>query len=154
MINRGILFFLTLTIGIGGIAYFLPSRSNNVETTVLIKDTGFEPENIVVERGTKIIFKNAGSQLHWPASNFHPTHTLYPEQGGCLGSTFDTCRGLEHGETFEYVINHVGEWPLHDHLFPGFVMVVKAVDKLENSDSDKPKELPPATDLKQFNYSD
>src|SRR3989344_2046273 len=133
MIDRGILFFSVLIISIGIVAYFLiPERAPVAVATISITDEGFVPEEIQVQKGAKLIFINNGQSPHWPASNFHPTHTLYPEQGGCLGSTFDACRGLEHGETFEYVVNHVGEWPLNDHLFPGLVMVVEVVERQED----------------------
>lgn len=97
--------------------------------TVVITDNGFEPENLTVKKGTKVIFKNMGQRPHWPASNFHPTHDLYPEKGGCISSKFDSCRGLESGETFEYVVGEVGKWPIHDHLFPGLVMVIEVLDE-------------------------
>ena len=110
MIDRGILFFLVLTICICGVAYFLPARSNGVEATILIKDTGFDPENIVIERGTKVIFKNIGEQLHWPASNLHPTHGIYPE--------FDPQQPIEPGGEWNFVFDKAGVWRYHDHLNP------------------------------------
>ena len=73
---------------------------------------------------------NDGERNHWPASNFHPTHTLYPEEGGCLGSTLDVCKGLKKGEEFSFKFEKEGVWSMHDHLYPGLVMTVTVVNSL------------------------
>ena len=94
---------------------------------VVIKttDQGFVPESITVPKGTVLDFISEGSNPHWPASNYHPTHTLYPVEGGCIGSKFDACKGLKAGEQFNYQINLSGEWPIHDHIYPEFTGLVK-----------------------------
>lgn len=111
--------------------YFLLTRDENltVVAVISITDDGFIPEEIKVEKGTSIIFRNDGQKQHWPASNFHPTHTFYPEQGGCIGSKFDACRGLEPGEEYSFRFDISGTWPVHDHIFPGLTMVIKVVEK-------------------------
>jgi|SRR3989344_318245 len=108
--------------------YFSDNASNPI-VTVIINDQGFFPDRVVVHQGTTIAWVNQGEHLHWPASNFHPTHTLYPEPGGCIGSLFDACRGLQKGETFSFQLDKMGIWPIHDHLFPGIIMVLEVVDK-------------------------
>lgn len=94
---------------------------------VEIKDNGFHPDFLSVTEGANVIWINRGTNLHWPASNFHPTHTLYPEDGGCIGSKLDACRGLKNGEDFRFTFNKIGRWPMHDHLYPGLTMVVEVV---------------------------
>jgi len=106
--------------------FFLKNKPTTV-AEIIITDEGFVPEEIKVQKGTKLIFINKGKQAHWPASNFHPTHSLYPDEGGCISSKFDACRGLKTGETFEYVIKEFGKWPLHDHLSPGLTMIVNVI---------------------------
>ena len=62
------------------------------------------------------MFVNKDTAQHWPASAVHPTHVVYPESGGCIGSKFDACKGLAEGETFEFVFSEKGSWKYHDHL--------------------------------------
>ena len=106
-------------------SYFSGGVSKNV--TVVISDAGFSPDSLIIEKGTMVTWVNNDSRPHWPASNFHPTHTLYPEQGGCIGSLLDACKGLSKGESFSFKFNKLGIWPMHDHLFPGFVMTIEVI---------------------------
>ncbi|HYU64913.1 MAG TPA: hypothetical protein VEK36_01420 [Candidatus Paceibacterota bacterium] len=102
---------------------------------VQINETGFIPEEIEISKGTQVVFKNTGSRPHWPASNFHPTHTLYPEGGGCIGSKLDACRGLAPGETFAFTFNIPGTWPMHDHLSPGLTAIIKVTGEPASKNS-------------------
>ena len=100
---------------------------------VEITDNGFVPDNVTISQGTTVNFVNTGEKNHWPASNFHPTHTLYPEPSGCIGSKLDACKGLKMGEVFSFQFNKVGTWPMHDHLFPGLVMIIKVTNQAMSS---------------------
>lgn len=117
--NRLLLAVLALLAGL-----FLYFR-NTDQVEVKIADHGFEPAILNIDKGTRVKFINLGKNQHWPASNFHPTHTLYPEEGGCFGSKLDACRGLDPGESYVFKFNAAGEWSMHDHLFPGLTMVVR-----------------------------
>lgn len=86
------------------------------EATVKITSSGFEPKTLTVKEGTTVTFVNEDSNKHWPASAMHPTHNVYPESGGCIGSKFDACKGLEQGESFSFTFNEKGSWNYHDHL--------------------------------------
>ncbi len=85
---------------------------------VEIFSNGFVPNNLVVKKGDTVTFINRDTSEHWPASNIHPTHTLYPESGGCIGSKFDACRGLKSGESWSFTFDQKGTWGYHDHLHP------------------------------------
>lgn len=87
--------------------------------TVEITPSGFSPNTLTINAGDTVTFVNKDSTLHWPASAVHPTHTVYPESGGCIGSKFDACKGLAQGETFSFTFNQKGAWKYHDHLNPG-----------------------------------
>lgn len=101
------------------------SGGNSPKTfNVSINEEGFSPEVLNIPLGSTVVWTNDGQKAHWPASNYHPTHTLYPEEGGCLGSKFDACKGLLNGETFTFKFDKEGNWTVHDHLFPGLTMVV------------------------------
>ena len=88
------------------------------ENTVQITANGFSPQTITIQQGESVTWTNQDSAAHWPASAMHPTHAVYPEGGGCIGSAFDACKGLAQGESFTFTFNQQGEWKYHDHLNP------------------------------------
>lgn len=141
----GILTFLIIV--------FLRDNIQKDKLVVIINDNGFVPDKVVVQKGQTVVWINKGDRLHWPASNSHPTHNLYPEVGGCIGSKFDACRGLKNDETFSFKFDRIGEWPVHDHLFPGLVMVVDVVNKKDvKSLKIKGVELPSYADFRNLSY--
>lgn len=91
---------------------------------VTITAGGFTPNELRIKKGDTVVWTNKGEKLSWPASAVHPTHEIYPEKGGCIGSAFDACRSLSYGESFKFVFNQVGLWKYHDHLNPIFTGVV------------------------------
>ena len=88
------------------------------ENTVEITASGFNPQTLTVNSGDVVSFLNKDTALHWPASALHPTHNVYPEPGGCVGSKFDACQGLNKDEVFAFKFNQKGTWKYHDHLNP------------------------------------
>ena len=87
--------------------------------TIEITSSGFNPPELTINAGETVTFINKDTESHWPASAMHPTHLLYPETGGCIGSKFDACKELAQGETFSFAFNEIGTWKYHDHLKPG-----------------------------------
>lgn len=89
--------------------------------TVVISSSGFSPNVLEIKRGDRVIFINRDSNTHWPASNVHPTHTVYPGSsiqkcGSDAESTiFDSCKELRQGEEYSFVFNEIGRWNYHDH---------------------------------------
>ncbi|MBI3273813.1 MAG: hypothetical protein HYZ69_01585 [Candidatus Colwellbacteria bacterium] len=83
-------------------------------------DNGYTPSVIIIKTGESITFKNDSSKAMWPASAMHPTHIAYPTTGGCLGSTFDACAGIQPGKTWSFTFDIPGAWKYHDHLTPTF----------------------------------
>ena len=92
---------------------------STAENTVEITSSGFSPNTLTINVGDTVTFVNKDTASHWPASGVHPTHTVYPESGGCIGSTFDACKGLAQGGTFSFKFNQKGTWGYHDHLNSG-----------------------------------
>lgn len=86
--------------------------------TVEITASGFSPKTLTIKAGDTVMWTNKDSSPHWPASAVHPTHTAYPQGGGCIGSQFDACKGLNQGESWLYRLNFQGSWGYHDHLNP------------------------------------
>lgn len=84
-----------------------PVTSN---TEIEITATGYKPKDIQIKKGAKVVFKNEDQDIHWPASNIHPTHLIYPE--------FDPKKPVKAGGQWEFVFDKIGVWRYHDHLIP------------------------------------
>ncbi len=88
------------------------------DVVIINTDAGFAPQTLEVAAGTVVTFNNLSSFHMWPASAVHPTHTAYPTKGGCLGSTFDACNGIQPGASWSFQFDLTGTWKYHDHLSP------------------------------------
>ena len=91
-----------------------------------ITSTGFSPRILNIKIGDTVIFTNKDTDRHWVASDIHPTHNVYPEKGGCIGSKFDVCREMSKGESYEFTFFSKGSWCYHDHLHPQLTGCVDA----------------------------
>ena len=96
------------------------------EKIITYTDNGYSQATLKIKAEETVVFKNESSKNMWPASAKHPTHEVYPTTGGCLGSTFDACKGVPPGESWSFKFDIKGDWKFHDHLTPeyfGSVMV-------------------------------
>lgn len=94
------------------------------EKVVTYTDSGYSSSIIMVKKGETVIFKNQGSKSMWTASAVHPTHRVYPTTGGCLGSTFDACKGVQSGDSWSFKFDIAGTWKYHNHLSPSDIGTV------------------------------
>lgn len=96
-----------------------------VEHRITLTEEGYEPSVITIAVGDKITFGTDAtySKLHWPASNVHPTHSIYP--------AFDPLTPVEPEETWSFVFGKVGEWRFHDHLAPYHTGVITVEESHE-----------------------
>lgn len=80
--------------------------------THIIKMTpnGFEPQTATVDQNSTVLFVNEDKVDHWPASNIHPTHDIYPE--------FDPQKPIPPGNSWSFKPKKVGTHKYHDHLLP------------------------------------
>lgn len=76
--------------------------------TIMRTDDGYEPRDVTIKVGEALSFKNESEEFHWPASDVHPTHSIYSE--------FDPDAPIAPGETWTFVFTRVGEWKYHDHI--------------------------------------
>ena len=88
--------------------------------TVTYTDAGYAPATLTIKKGETVTFQNNSSRPMWTASAMHPTHSVYPTTGGCIGSTFDACRNIPPGGSWSFQFDIVGSWKYHDHLNPTF----------------------------------
>lgn len=104
-----------------------PAASQPAETVIHMTDSGFSPSSVTVSKGDTVKFVS-DEGLHWPASNNHPTHTLYPGSNinkcGSSATIFDACGGLGPGESFSFKFDIAGTWGFHDHLMPSHLGTV------------------------------
>lgn len=75
-----------------------------------MKDDGYEPRDLEIFVGETVEFENEGQNMHWPASNVHPTHEIYSE--------FDPKDIVQPGETWRFRFTKPGVWRYHDHAYP------------------------------------
>ncbi len=99
-------------------------------TVITYTDAGFNPSSVTIKKGQVVRWMNNSGASVWPASAVHPTHGLYPQKSSsdCLGSSFDACRGLAKGESWDFIFNLVGDWKFHDHLNVSKTGVVKVTE--------------------------
>lgn len=94
----------------------------DVRHTVNMGSDGFDPKQITIRQGDTVEFVVTGSRDYWPASDIHPSHTLYPGTSisdcGEGKDMFDSCGKLKNGEKFSFTFHEKGEWKYHDHLSP------------------------------------
>lgn len=100
----------------------ISKEDNSQEYIIYVNNKGFSPNNIEINKGDIIIFINNGDDRHWPASNAHPTHNLYPGSDIEKCETvdekniFDACGSIKTGENYTFRFNEVGTWNFHDHV--------------------------------------
>src|SRR3990167_2826378 len=102
---------------------FLSTKVTFAHTnSIHITDEAFNPNSLTINQGDTVSFENFGKNDHWPASNIHPTHDIYPE--------FDPTKELKSGESWSFKFEKAGEWRFHDHLHPELTgtITVKAVE--------------------------
>lgn len=82
--------------------------------------SGYQPAMVTIRQGETVRWINDDTEETWPAAAVHPTHSMYPEksESDCLGSSFDACRGLAQGESWDFTFTAKGTWRFHDHLNP------------------------------------
>lgn len=98
-----------------------PPAEQNVVTYT---NAGYSPNTITIKAGETVNFRNNSSQSMWTASDVHPTHTVYG--GTSLGAhcpditktAFDTCAGIQPGNSWRFTFTKKGTWKYHNHLVP------------------------------------
>lgn len=103
----------------------IPAQAHEGNHTIVITSNGYFTQNISIDKEETIIFKNEDKKDHWPASNIHPTHQIYPE--------FDPLKPIKPGESWSFKFTKPGEWKYHDHLYPQItgVIIVKGEKKVD-----------------------
>lgn len=87
---------------------------------VTLSKDGYSPETLSVKVGDTVTFRSVDGELFWPASNLHPSHTIYPE--------FDPQEPIQPDSVWSFTFTKPGEWKYHDHLAPYFTGVITVTE--------------------------
>ncbi len=101
--NKVTIILLILIIGSFSWYFFWP-KSYKVE----LRSDGFYPATLTVPAGSTVVFTGKIDRAFWPASNFHPSHKLYPK--------FDAQEPVLAGESWQFHFEAPGIWRYHDHM--------------------------------------
>ncbi len=96
-----------------------PSLPADSIVMVAYTDNGFSPSSVSIKKGATVRFINQSIETMRVASNPHPIHNGYPTTGGCVSSTFDSCRGIAPGDSWSFTFDIAGTWGYHNHMNPG-----------------------------------
>lgn len=99
-----------------------PTKSVKAEGAFVVHMTtdGFSPGKFTVKKGTGVVWENDDADFRWPASDLHPTHTIYPE--------FDPQQPVPQKSSWEFTFEKVGTWRFHDHLKPYFTGTITVTE--------------------------
>lgn len=100
--------------------------------STVFKADGFHPAELTIQQGDTVIFTTATGKPFWPASDLHPTHSIYPE--------FDPQEPVAALKSWSFKFDKVGEWQFHNHLEPYFRGVIKVKKNNESSAADCAKD--------------
>lgn len=109
---------IVLLVTLSGILLFSYLHTSN---TIYRTSWGFFPSEITIPIGTEVTFVNMTDTLMWPASDIHPSHSIYPE--------FDPRRGIKPDESWSFTFDKRGQWVFHDHLSTHYTGLVKVYDE-------------------------
>ena len=102
--------------------YFNGEKTESHTVRIYPSVSWFYPLVLRIKQGDSATFVNDGSETHWIASNPHVTHDKYPGSDIKKCGTpeekriFDSCRGIEPGDSYTFTFYEKGIWKYHDHL--------------------------------------
>jgi len=105
---------------LGGLFIFLYIGSTERNYIIELRDDGFYPKELVINKGDIVTFKTNRDSLFWPASNLHPFHTVYPE--------FDSNEPIQPNGKWSFRFDKEGQWKYHDHLNSAFIATIIVED--------------------------
>jgi plastocyanin len=82
---------------------FIDMRSQS-EITIKMSQIKFQPENLIITKGTKVTWVNDDTVDHFVNTDSHPAHTHQPD----LNS-----RSLRQGASYNYTFAEAGLYPYH-----------------------------------------
>lgn len=95
-----------------------PAPTPTYGATIKFTDGGFEPRKATIFVGQTVRFTNTSNMDMWVASDIHPTHTNYllKSSKDCAGSSFDECKKVSKGGSWDFKFDAIGSWDFHNHM--------------------------------------
>ncbi len=106
--NYKIIALIVLLIFVSLVYIFVKRDEKSENHEILMREDTFYPRFIEIKEGDEVTFENKSTQDHWPASNIHPTHDIYPE--------FDSKQEVKPNQSWKFKFSKIGQWRFHDHL--------------------------------------
>ncbi len=103
---------LVLLIALGAYAFVM-------RDTVILRADGFHPRTLTIHAGETVTFKSERRKYFWPASDFHPSHLLFP--------AFDAKKPISPDGSWSFKFDTPGTYRYHDHLGAYYLGVIKVV---------------------------
>lgn len=91
-------------------ASFAHEEERGGSVVVHVTDEGFEPRSVELASGETVVFENVDDEGHWPASDDHPTHEIYP--------ALDPKKPIQPATSWSATLDRPGTWKYHDHMNP------------------------------------
>jgi plastocyanin len=101
----------------------LPQRVGFAQL-ISFTDNGFEPKEATIQATETVRFINNSSEDLWVEGVASTDNPLYPEEGECGTTAFDSCKTLEPGEVWELEFDEQGTWLFRNKLNADQVGVV------------------------------
>lgn len=101
-----------------------PAANEPMEHTVVMSGNSYSPSDLTINSGDTVTFVAEDDGPYWPATDLHPTHTVYPGSdinkcfSGEADEVFDACRNMGTDDTYSFIFTEVGSWDYHDHRKP------------------------------------
>lgn len=99
-----------------------PLEQQNIVTYT---DSGYSPNSLTsltIKSGETVTFKNESSKTMWTASSGHPSHMDYDGSSlrehcqNAVNASFDSCAGIQPGNSWQFTFSKKGMWKFHNHL--------------------------------------
>lgn len=103
---------------------FTDIKNEKGEYVITLTENGFMPEELIMLVGSTVKFVTKRPKPFWPASNLHPSHTIYPE--------FDPQNPVDSGASWSFQFKKTGTWKYHDHLAPYYTGTIMVEDETKS----------------------
>lgn len=89
-------------------------------------EDGFSPRELTIKVGDSVKFTTTRGKPFWPASDLHPSHTIYPQ--------FDPKQPTESTNSWTFRFDKIGQWNYHDHLAPDLIGAIIVKENITSAD--------------------